>query len=178
MIDLERIMRPVVEGQIRGFLKEHPALVDAVDWYKPRADKSITFVNSLSKRIVRDLTRGTSAARLEAAWLESVAGVLSGSAVETVACGHASRFGTPPEPAGDPNADALQIARNALAAMMVDLGYQPKAATFDDLLEECRHEIANDLLWAILNSSAAFGRAAALLTPRAAKDPEIVGKAL
>ena len=30
---LERIIRPIVEGQIRGFLKEHPVIVNAVDWY-------------------------------------------------------------------------------------------------------------------------------------------------
>jgi hypothetical protein len=67
----ERIIRPIVEGQIRGFLKEHPAIVDAVDWYIPRSDKAQTFVNSLSKRIVRDLTCGINAARLAAALLES-----------------------------------------------------------------------------------------------------------
>lgn len=67
---LEKIIRPIVEGQIRGFLKEHPKLVEAVDWYKPRKDKAQTFVGSLSKRIVRDLTCGMSAARLAAALLE------------------------------------------------------------------------------------------------------------
>lgn len=70
MTDLERIIRPIVEGQICGFLKEHPPIVEAVDWYKPRADKTTTFVNSLSKRIVRDLTCATSRARLKAALLE------------------------------------------------------------------------------------------------------------
>jgi hypothetical protein len=49
MTELERIIRPIVEGQIRGFLKEHPKLVDAVDWYKPRKDKAQTFVGSLAK---------------------------------------------------------------------------------------------------------------------------------
>lgn len=64
MSPLERIIRPIVEGQIRGFLKEHPGIAEAVDWYKPRDDKATTFVNSLSKRIVRDLTCGTTTARL------------------------------------------------------------------------------------------------------------------
>lgn len=72
MSELERIIRPIVEGQIRGFLKEHPVIVEAVDWYKPRTDKAQTFVNSLAKRIVRDLTCGTTAARLAAALLELV----------------------------------------------------------------------------------------------------------
>jgi hypothetical protein len=70
---LEKIIRPIVEGQIRGFLKEHPKIVEAVDWYKPRDDKATTFINSLSKRIVRDLTCGNSAARLAAALLEPMA---------------------------------------------------------------------------------------------------------
>lgn len=67
MSPLERIVRPIVEGQIRGFLKEHPGIVDAVDWFKPRDDKATTFVNSLSKRIVRDLTCGNTTARLTGA---------------------------------------------------------------------------------------------------------------
>lgn len=67
---LEKIIRPIVEGQIRGFLKEHPKIVEAVDWYKPRKDKSITFTNSLAKRIVLDLTCPTVRARLAEALLE------------------------------------------------------------------------------------------------------------
>lgn len=67
---LEKVIRPIVEGQIRGFLKEHPSIIEAVDWYKPRADKAVTFTNSLAKRIVRDLTCPTSRARLAAALLE------------------------------------------------------------------------------------------------------------
>lgn len=67
MSPLERVIRPIVEGQIRGFLKEHPVIVAAVDWYKPRDDKATTFINSLSKRIVRDLTCGTTTARLREA---------------------------------------------------------------------------------------------------------------
>lgn len=67
---LEKIIRPIVEGQIRGFLKEHPVIVEAVDWYKPRrGDKATTFTNSLSKRIVRDLTCDMTIARLAAALL-------------------------------------------------------------------------------------------------------------
>lgn len=70
---LEKIIRPIVEGQIRGFLKEHPSVVEAVDWYKPRkgADRATTFTNSLAKRIVLDLTCGTTTARLAEALLAS-----------------------------------------------------------------------------------------------------------
>lgn len=70
MDKLEKIIRPIVEGQIRGFLKEHPPIVEAVDWYKPRKDKETTFINSLAKRIVRDLVCPTSRARLAEALLE------------------------------------------------------------------------------------------------------------
>lgn len=68
---IERVIRPIVEGQIRGFLKEHPSLVEAVDWYKPSNDKATTLINSLSKRIVRDLVCQMGRARLAAAILES-----------------------------------------------------------------------------------------------------------
>ena len=66
---LEKIIRPIVEGQIRGFLAEHPALAESVDWYKPRKSKADTFMNSLSKRIVRDLVSANSKARIRAAVL-------------------------------------------------------------------------------------------------------------
>lgn len=94
---LEKIIRPIVEGQIRGFLKEHPSIVAAVDWYKPRKhDKATTFVNSLSKRIVRDLTCGSSAARLAAALLEFDPEAPSHSTVE-LRCGEHAPLGTGPE---------------------------------------------------------------------------------
>jgi hypothetical protein len=97
--ELERIVRPIVEGQIRGFLKEHPRLVDAVDWYKPRTDKAMTFVNSLSKRIVRDLTCGMTAARLAAALLE---GPTERQPMSPVACAPAGDGGTPGTATGRP----------------------------------------------------------------------------
>ncbi len=67
MDELERIIRPIVEGQVRSFTNDHPEVVDAVDWYKPRADKRQTLVNSLSKRIVRDLLCADTRMRLVAA---------------------------------------------------------------------------------------------------------------
>ncbi len=65
----ERIVRRIVEGQIRGFLKEHPSIVAAVDWYQPRTDNAETFTNSLAKRIVRDLVCSHSKGRIRAALL-------------------------------------------------------------------------------------------------------------
>lgn len=67
---LERVIRPIVEGQIRGFLKEHPAIVAAVNWYKRRPDKMTTFVNSLGKRITLDLLCPLTRDRIEAALFE------------------------------------------------------------------------------------------------------------
>lgn len=70
MTPLERIIRPIVEGQIRGFLKEHPKIIEAVDWYWAKdRDPAKSFVGSLAKRIVRDLTCGSTPARLEKAIL-------------------------------------------------------------------------------------------------------------
>lgn len=72
--DYERIVRRIVEGQIRGFIKEHPTVLDGVDWYKPRRDKAKTLVNSLAKRIVRDLACQTTRARLAQVSTGSFAG--------------------------------------------------------------------------------------------------------
>lgn len=68
--ELERVVRPIVEGQIRSFINDHPEVASSVDWYKPRQDKAQTFVNSLSKRIIRDLLCKETRARLIAALLE------------------------------------------------------------------------------------------------------------
>lgn len=90
---LEKIIRPIVEGQIRGFLKEHHSLVDAVDWYQPRKDKATTFTNSLSKRIVRDLLCVQSLVRMKTALLECSAGTSLNSAVEVCSCGERAPLG-------------------------------------------------------------------------------------
>ncbi len=95
MTPLERIIRPIVEGQIRGFLLEHPVIVDAVDWYKPRTDKTVTFVNSLAKRIVRDLTCATVSARLAEA-LGILAEPSPGSGCGGIAAPGADRDGNRP----------------------------------------------------------------------------------
>lgn len=92
---LEKIIRPIVEGQIRGFLKEHPSIIESVDWYKvPGRDPVAAFIGSLSKRIVRDLTCGSTAARLAEAFLALRPETPLTSTVELVACGEAGRDGT------------------------------------------------------------------------------------
>jgi hypothetical protein len=67
MDDFERIVRRIVEGQIKGFVKEHPSVLMGVDWYKPNSDKAEVLKNSIAKRIVRDLTCPATRARLVAA---------------------------------------------------------------------------------------------------------------
>jgi hypothetical protein len=82
----ESAVRRIVEGQIRGFIKEHPSILDGVDWYKPRGgDKAQTLVGSLSKRIVRDLTCPSTKARLAEALLALETGEPSDDADGTVA---------------------------------------------------------------------------------------------
>lgn len=82
MDPIEKIIRPIVEGQIRGFLKEHPEVVAAVSWYKPGTDKAKVFTGSLSKRIVRDLTCPMSRARLAEAFLARASEAPRASRVE------------------------------------------------------------------------------------------------
>ena len=94
MDKLEKIVRPIVEGQIRGFLKEHPVIVEAVDWYPSRKDKTQTFINSLSKRIVRDLTCPMVRARLAEALLETATEAPKNLTVEMGSCGQTGSLGT------------------------------------------------------------------------------------
>jgi hypothetical protein len=70
MDPLEKVIRPIVEGQVRSFANDHPEAVEAVNWFKPRKDKRVTFVNSLSKRIIRDLLCPETRVRLVAALVE------------------------------------------------------------------------------------------------------------
>jgi hypothetical protein len=67
---LERVIRPIVEGQLRSFGNDHPEIVEAVNWFKPRTDKLTTFVNSGAKRIVSDLLCSENRVRLIAALVE------------------------------------------------------------------------------------------------------------
>lgn len=121
---VEKVIRPIVEGQIKGFLKEHPPIVNAVDWFKPRKDKETTLINSLSKRIVRDLTCGRTTARLVDALLELSAEALPNSTVAPGYCGEGGQLGTHPDlaalrdaiEAGTYRPDHFELARFAEAA--------------------------------------------------------------
>lgn len=64
---LERVLRPVVEGQLRSLIRDHPSILTGVDWYQGRKDKETTFVNSAAKRILRDLLCSDTRVRLVAA---------------------------------------------------------------------------------------------------------------
>lgn len=74
MDEYERIIRRMVEGQIRSFVNDHPEVLEAVKWYKPRSDKRTTFINSIAKRIVRELCDPQSRKRVKAALLEHATG--------------------------------------------------------------------------------------------------------
>lgn len=91
MDPLERVLRPIVEGQLRGFLKEHPEVLTAVTWYKGKtADPTVTFVGSVAKRIIRDLLSPTTRAKLAAALLEVRAGAPPSDLPEEVGPGNPS----------------------------------------------------------------------------------------
>jgi phosphoribosylaminoimidazole-succinocarboxamide synthase len=64
---LEAVVRPIVEGQLLSFLHDHPSVLDAVDWYKKRDDRALTFINSIAKRIVGDLLCAETRVRLVSA---------------------------------------------------------------------------------------------------------------
>jgi len=68
------IIQPIVEGQLRGFVKEHPTILDGVIWYKPKTNKEDVFVNSVAKRITNDLTSDETIGRLAASLLEITTG--------------------------------------------------------------------------------------------------------
>lgn len=68
---LARIIQPIVEGQIRSFLIDHPEVAAA--WpgkLKPDIDKRTAIVNSLAKRISQDLLCPDTRVRLMAALVQ------------------------------------------------------------------------------------------------------------
>lgn len=71
---LEAVLRPIVEGQIRSFANDHPEVLCAVNWFKPRKDRKSTFVNSVAKRIMRDLLCTETRVRIGVACSASTSG--------------------------------------------------------------------------------------------------------
>jgi hypothetical protein len=90
-VTLERIIRPIVEGQIRSFLNDHPEVLIGVTRHKPWGKSQAEWVtDSLAKRIVRDLTCGTTTARLAAFLVEASpanADLVDGGTCTTAASG-------------------------------------------------------------------------------------------
>ena len=83
MRDLAKIISPIVEGQIRSFLHDHPEVADA--WtgrLSPGKTKVMAVKDSLAKRIVRDLLCDGTVARLRTALVEVVTAVPLGGDVE------------------------------------------------------------------------------------------------
>lgn len=64
---LARIVRPIVEGQIRSFIHSHPNITTGVDWRYSQATPSEALVASIAKRIVRELLSDQTRVRLSAA---------------------------------------------------------------------------------------------------------------
>lgn len=65
--ELARIIKPIVEGQIRSFIHSHPAVAEAVDWRHSHDTKQEALVSSIAKRVSRDLLCPQTRVRLKAA---------------------------------------------------------------------------------------------------------------
>lgn len=79
MSDLARIVRPIVEGQLRSYFNDHPEIADAyAGKRRPGKSKVDALVDSIGKRISNDLTCAGTGARLRAALLEPSSDAPSG----------------------------------------------------------------------------------------------------
>lgn len=74
---LERVIRPIVEGQLRSFANDHPCLLEKANWARTKPALQ-TFVDSGAKRILRDLLCAETRMRLMAA----LGGIGSADAVD------------------------------------------------------------------------------------------------
>lgn len=74
----DRVIRPIVEGQIRSFLNDHPEIASGCTRHVYQSKTAEAWItDSLSKRITRDLTCGSTTARLAKALLEGITGARS-----------------------------------------------------------------------------------------------------
>lgn len=64
---LAKIIRPIVEGQIRSFIHSHPNIITGVDWRYSQATPAEALVASIAKRISRELLSDQTRVRLSAA---------------------------------------------------------------------------------------------------------------
>lgn len=63
---LAKVIRPIVEGQIRSFIHSHPGIVEGVDWRFSQSTKEEALVASIAKRVNRDLLSEQTRLRLKA----------------------------------------------------------------------------------------------------------------
>lgn len=68
---LEGVIKPIVEGQIRSYLNDHPEIAEAYSGKRrPGLTKREAIVNSMAKRISNDLLCAETRVRLVTALLE------------------------------------------------------------------------------------------------------------
>lgn len=71
MDPLEQVIRPIVEGQLRSFLNDHPDVANAkAGSYRGKARVVRDWSGSIAKRIMQDLLCAETRVRLEAALLQ------------------------------------------------------------------------------------------------------------
>lgn len=74
MDPLERVIRPIVEGQIRSFLHDHPEVLEGWSGKHSQKTRLEAVKDSLAKRVVRDLLCSETRVRLRAAALAATTG--------------------------------------------------------------------------------------------------------
>ena len=68
---LANVIKPIVEGQIRSYLSDHPEIAEAYSAKRPEwKSKTQALTDSLAKRIVRDLLCAETRVRLVGAILQ------------------------------------------------------------------------------------------------------------
>ena len=83
MEQIGKIIRPIVEGQIRSFLHDHPEVAQSWTGKLPNGKtKAMAIKDSLAKRITRDLLGESGIARMKAALVECFTAKSSGDDVE------------------------------------------------------------------------------------------------
>lgn len=89
MSALDAIIKPIVEGQIRSYLNDHPEIAEAyIGKRRPGLSKREALVNSIAKRISNDLLCAHTRERIKQAVLETGTGAAEASDLEAVRLGH------------------------------------------------------------------------------------------
>lgn len=115
---LAKIIRPIVEGQLRSFLHDHPEV--AGGWTGKLAEgktNADAVKDSAAKRIVRDLLSESCIVRLRAALLEGSTGAQPGDVVEVATAASAADLEFLTGSAAYPSDMTLPNALSILAAV-------------------------------------------------------------